>query len=249
MAGGNDYSHFRSDRQHGSEGLRNLFSPTINGKSIIETQRTNLANRIKDAENVFNSPGNPDNKKLSEADAAENLLEAVKSMVGSLEQAIENYDSLLNTIDELSSKMDDLIDDRLKQYDKNKELIDSGLNQVKLMLGNTFRGYIEQSQLYQQRIETDIKEIKDIRTAIKATAEKVKQLEDLERDLKKSNKELSTEERETLQNARDKLADLQIKLNEEVSKGFEDIVNNISSQANADMRQLSKDIFGNQDAD
>lgn len=95
MSGGHGYSHVDSDRRYYAEGLQGLFSTRVGNNSILDTQIKNLTNRIADFKSVFDkNSNNADDEKLSEADAQENLQEAIESLMTSLQNMFEYYEGL-----------------------------------------------------------------------------------------------------------------------------------------------------------
>ena len=233
-----------NDRRYYSEGLANLFTPTANGASIFDIQQQNLSDRIADAKEVLDgNPSNADDEKLSEQAAFENLQEATENVLSTLQDAIKYYDSLLDTVEEASNKMDDLIDGRLEEFDKLEDYLDTRLDQLKLLLGD--KSYENQTLLYNQKIETNMERMVSINAAIEAKQATVEALERLEA----SGKELSTEEREVLQNARNKVTELQEQQLETESKLLQDISEKLRAQTSAEMDKAVKEMFNGADVD
>jgi enamine deaminase RidA (YjgF/YER057c/UK114 family) len=224
--------------------LKNILSPNNSGKSIFDLQTANLQERIKDAQDVLDgTTGNADDEKLSEEAAFENLQEATNSIMESLKTVIDYYDSLLDNIEEASSKMDDLIDSRLEEFDNLEEFLETRLDQVTLLLGE--KSYEQQALLYNQKIETNLEKMTSINAAIEAKQVTVKALEKLEA----TNKELSTEERQTLTDARDELAKLQKEQLNTETKLLQDINNKLKAQTANEMNDLLSQLFGGADVD
>ena len=203
-----------------------------------------MRDRFKDAKAVFDGNSkNADNEKLSEQDALENLQEATENVLGTLQDAIKYYDSLLDTVEEASDKMDDLIDGRLGEFDKLEDYLDTRLDQIKLLLGD--KSYEDQTKLYNQKIETNMEKMVSISTAIEAKQATVEALKKLEA----SGKELSTEERKTLQDAREKVTDLQNQQLETETKLLQDISEKLRTQTSAEMDKAIKGMFNGADVD
>ena len=244
MQGGSGYTHLDNDRRYYSEGLANLFTPTANGASIFDIQQQSLSDRIADAKKVLDgNPSNADDEKLSEQAAFENLQEATENVLSTLQDAIKYYDSLLDTVEEASNKMDDLIDGRLEEFNKLEDYLDTRLDQLKLLLGD--KSYENQTLLYNQKIEANMERMVSINAAIEAKQATVEALERLEA----SGKELSTEEREVLQNARDKVTELQEQQLETESKLLQDISEKLRAQTSAEMDKAVREMFNGADVD
>ena len=243
MEGGSSYSHFGNSRRYYTEGLAELLSPTIGKRSIFETQVQNLQDRIKDVEDVFdNDHSDADKERLSEAAAQENLQEATENVLDTLKTMVEYYDSLLETINEASEKMDDLIDNRLQAYDNIEDFLDTRLEQIKLLFGED---YGAQVKLYNQKIDTNMSKMVAINDAIEAKQVTVKTLESLEA----SGKKLSTEEREELRNARDKVSELQEKHLTTETELLQDIASKLAAQTSEEMNKMVKRMFGGNDVE
>ena len=244
MQGGSGYTHLGNERRYYTEGLSNLLAPTVKGKSIFDIQQQSLRDRITDAKAVLdNNPKNADNEKLSEKAAFENLQEATENVLGTLQDAIKYYDSLLDTVEEASDKMDDLIDGRLSEFDKLEDYLDTRLDQIKLLLGD--KSYENQSLLYDEKIKTNMEKMVSINTAIEAKQATVEALNKLEA----SGKELSTEEREALQKAREKVTELQEQQLETETKLLQDINEKLRAQTSAEMDKAVKGMFNGADVD
>ena len=84
-----------------------------------------------------------------------------------------------------------------------------------------------------------------ISTAIEAKQATVEALEKLEA----SGKELSTEERKALQNAREKVTDLQNQQLETETKLLQDISEKLRTQTSAEMNKAIKGMFNGADVD
>ena len=243
MSGGQGYSHIGSDRQYYSEGLQGLFSAKIGKNSILDTQIENLANRITDFKKVFDGDSNnADDEKLSEADAQENLQEAVENLMSSLQNMFEYYEGLWDSLNAAIEKMDEVIDDRLDAYDNVIDVIDSRLDQIKLLFGDD---YGAQVKLYNQRINANMGKLTSINEAIEAKQATVEALEELEA----SGKELSNEEREELREARNSVVDLQQQQLDTETSLLQDIANKLDAQSRETMDEMIKQIFGGQDID
>jgi chromosome segregation ATPase len=243
--GGSGYSHFNSERQYYEEGLSSLLSSKgPDQESVFDLQMKNLQERLKDAQDVFDgTPENADDEKLSEEAALENLQEATENLVDSLKTMTSYYDSLLDSIDEVSDKMDELIDERLTEFDDIEEYLDTRLDQVTLLFGN--KSYEQQSQLYHQKVETNMAKMVSINTAIEAKQATVKSLEKLEA----SNKELSTEERETLKKAKEEVKSLQKEQLDTETRILQDLQNEKRATVTARMDQMIGEIFKGNKAD
>lgn len=242
MEGGNGYSHFASDQKYYEEGLESLFSKTIGGnKSVIDLQLENLQNRIGDVKNIFDGDSsNADKEKLSEQAAQENLREAIDNLTDNIEKAVDYYDSLIETIEEASSKMDELIDSRLGEYDSIYDYLDTRLDQYKMLNSQEYAG---QAQLYGKQIETNLQKLVDINTSIEAKQATVKSLEKLEA----SGKTLSTEEREALKEAREKVNALQKDQLETESKILSTVKNKLEAETRQSVKELQNAIMGGED--
>ena len=211
-------------------------------------QLNNLKDRIKDAKDVLdNDSSNADDEKLSEQAAFENLKESTDSIVETLNQMVDYYDSLLKTIQEASDKMDELIDNQLKSYDPIEKKLDLRLNQIKLILGD--KSYREQARIYEQEVAAGMQKLKDITAAIEIKQTTVKELEKLEENLKSQNQELSTEERQVLQDAREKITELQIESIETENQTLEAIRNQKQTTITADVNDMIQEIFNGADVD
>ena len=246
MQGGNSYSHFDNDRRYYTEGLQGLLSPNanLNGKSLFDIQIKDLSDRITDAKNIFDKDSSDaDNEKLSEQAAFENLQEATTNIMDSLNKMIDYYDSLLSTIEEASSKMDELIDDRLAEFDKLENYLDTRLDQLKLIFGD--KSYEQQTQFYNQKIATNMEKMVSINAALEAKQVTVKTLEKLE----ETGKQLSTEERKELQDARDKVNELQEEQLNTETKLLQDIADKLRAQTSAEMTNLVNELFGGNDVE
>lgn len=241
--GGNGYSHFGNDQKYFEEGLQSLFDKTIDGKSILDVQTENLKNRIGDVKNVFDGDSsNADKEKLSEQAAQENLREAIDSLTDSLEQAVDYYDSLIETIEQASDKMDELIDSRLGEYDRISDYLDTRLDQYKILNSQDYQG---QADLYSKQIETNLQKLVDINTSIEAKQATVKSLEKLEA----SGKSLSTEEQAVLQDARDKINDLQKDQLGTETKILTAIKSRLQAKVTKEAKQAINNLFGGQDVE
>ena len=239
--GGNGYSHFRNDMNYYRQGLSNLMSPSINGSSIIDTQLSSLKDRIQDFKDVFdNNMSNADDEKYSEEAAYENLREATDNLTDSINKAIEYYDSLIDTIGDASDKMDKMIDDRISQYKDIRSYLDNRMDQVKLLFGDD---YSAQSRMYSQKISTGISELVTINKSIEAKQATVKALESIEA----SGKELSTEEREELQQARDKVNELQEEQISTETALLQDVAAKLEADVNATTTRMANNLFGGAD--
>lgn len=138
--------------------------------------------------------------------------------------------------------MDEIIDDRLRAYNDIEDLLDSRLEQVQLLFGND---YSAQTKIYNQKIETNMGKMATLVEAIEAKKDVVKQLEKLEA----SNKELSSEERQQLKDARDSINDLQKQQIETETSLLQDIAAKLESETRQSMDNMIKQIFGGQDVD
>ena len=244
MQGGSGYSHLGNQHRYYTEGLEGLLSPDQNGASVFDMQLQSLQDRIKDFKDVFDGNSqNADDEKLSEQAAFENLQEATKNIMGSLEKAIDYYDSLLETIQDASDKMDELIDDRLDEFNNLEDYLDTRLDQLKLLFGD--KSYEQQAQLYNEKIAVNMEKMVSINTAIEAKQATVKALEGLE----ESGKELSTEERKELKDARNKVTSLQKEQLDTESQLLQDIANRLSNQVNAELDTAINNLFGGEDVD
>ena len=139
--------------------------------------------------------------------------------------------------------MDDLIDGRLGEFDKLEDYLDTRLDQIKLLLGD--KSYEDQTKIYNQKIETNMEKMVSISTAIEAKQATVEALKKLEA----SGKELSTEERKTLQDAREKVTDLQNQQLETETKLLQDISEKLRTQTSAEMDKAIKGMFNGADVD
>ena len=139
--------------------------------------------------------------------------------------------------------MDDLIDGRLGEFDKLEDYLDTRLDQLKLLLGD--KSYEDQTQLYNQKIETNMEKMVSISAAIEAKQATVEALE----KLKVSGKELSTEEQKALQDAREKITELQSQQLETETKLLQDINEKLRAQTSAEMDKAIKGIFNGADVD
>ena len=243
--GGEGYSHFKSDRQYFSEGLQEFFSSKsgINGQSNLNLSLDNLRGRLSDAENVFDkNPNNADSEKLKEAQALENLKEATELVSDNINTIVENYNSLLDTIGEMSSKMDDIIEDRLQQYDNIEDFLDTRLDQLKLLFGED---YGAQVRFYNQKINNNMSKMVDINTAIEEKQATVEQLEKLE----SSDKKLSTENRQMLNDARNEITKLQQELNITAKETNQLIRDRLGDQTRGEMQKMTNDMFGGNDVE
>lgn len=244
MQGGSGYSHLGNQHRYYIEGLEGLLSPGQNGASVFDMQLQSLQDRIEDFKDVFDEDSqNADDEKLSEQAAFENLQEATKNIMGSLEKAIDYYDSLLETIQDASDKMDELIDDRLDEFNNLEDYLDTRLDQLKLLFGD--KSYEQQAQLYNEKIAVNMEKMVSINTAIEAKQATVKALEGLE----ESGKELSTEERKELKDARNKVTSLQKEQLDTESQLLQDIANRLGNQVNAELDTMVNKIFGGEDID
>jgi hypothetical protein len=156
---------------------------------------------------------------------------------------IDYYDSLLKTIEEASAKMDELIDNRLQEFDDITDYLDTRLDQVQLLFGD--KSYEQQSQIYEQKIATNMEKMLSINTAIEAKQATVTALEKLEA----SGKELSTEERKELQDARDKVRELQKEQLNTETQILQDIQSQKRAVVTSEMNKMSKDLFDGADVD
>lgn len=243
MNGGYGYTHISSDRKYYSEGLQGLFSTNVGGSSVFDAQVKNLSDRIVDFKNVFDkNRKNADDEKLSEADARENLQNAVEKVITDLQDMVEYYEGLWKTLEEAVEKMDDVISDRLKAYDRIVDTIDSRLDQIKLLFGDN---YGAQTKLYNERISANMGKLTSINEAIKAKQATVEALEKLEA----SNKELSKEQRKDLKEARESINDLQEQQIKTETSLLQDIANRLESQSRESMNEMVKKIFGGKDVD
>lgn len=243
MNGGYGYTHISSDRKYYSEGLQGLFSTNVGGNSVFDAQVKNLANRITDFKDVFDkNRKNADDEKLSEADARENLQNAVEKVITDLQDMVEYYEGLWKTLEEAVEKMDDVISDRLKAYDRIVDTIDSRLDQIKLLFGDD---YGAQAKLYNEKINANMGKLISINEAIKAKKDVVKALEALEA----SNTELSKEQRKDLKEARESINDLQEQQIKTETSLLQDIANRLESQSRESMNEMVKKIFGGKDVD
>ena len=247
MQGGSDYSHFGNSQQYYTEGLSGLLSPGQTGQSVFNLELTNLKDRIKDFEDVFDVNGkdgkNAEDEKLSQQAAFENLQNATSSITDTLHQMIEYYDSLLKTIEEASSKMDNLIDDRLNEFDRLEDYLDTRLDQLKLVFGD--KSYEEQAQIYDQKIAVNMEKMNSITTAIKEKQATVEKLEELEA----TNKELSTENRKTLEDARDKINSLQEEQLSVETQMLKDEQQKKKVQVTAEVNSMISTMFNGADVD
>jgi len=245
MQGGSGYSHFDNQRRYYAEGLAGILSPTVDGgMSVFDMQLQNLQGRINDALDVIDGDSqDADDEKLSEQAAFENLQEATGAIMDNLNNIVDYYNSLLETIEEASSKMDELIDDRLESFDRLEDYLDTRLDQLKLLFGE--RSYEQQVQFYNEKIAVNTEKLASISTAIEAKQATVKALEELEA----SGKELSTEEREVLRNARDEVTSLQEKQLDTETQLLQDIADRLNSQLNAELDVTVSNLFGGEDID
>lgn len=243
--GGSGYSHFDNQRRYYAEGLAGILSPTVDGgMSIFDMQLQSLQGRINDALDVIDGDSqDADDEKLSEQAAFENLQEATGAIMDNLNNIIDYYNSLLETIEEASSKMDELIDGRLESFDHLEDYLDTRLDQLKLLFGE--RSYEQQVQFYNQKIAVNTEKLASIGTAIEAKQVTVKALEELEA----TGKELSTEEREVLKNARDEVTSLQEKQLDTETQLLQDIADRLNSQLNAELDVTVSNLFGGEDID
>ena len=244
MQGGSDYSHLGNQHRYYAEGLEGLLSPGQSGVSIFDMQLQSLQDRIEDFKDIFDEDSqNADDEKLSEQAAFENLQEATKNIMGSLEKAVDYYDSLLETVQDASDKMDELIDNRLDEFNNLEDYLDTRLDQLKLLFGD--KSYEQQAQLYNEKIAVNMEKMVSINTAIEAKQATVKALEGLE----ESGKELSTEERKVLQDARNKVTSLQKEQLDTESQLLQDIANRLGNQVNAELDTAINNLFGGEDID
>jgi len=228
--------------------LQGLLSTRKNlGASIFDTQLANLQNRVKDAKDVFDinkkDSKSADKEKLSQEAAFENLQKATSDITDTVNKIVDYYDSLLKTIEEASSKMDELIDNRLKEFDNLEDYLDTKLDQLALLFGD--KSYEQQAAIYNQKIATNMEKVTSIQTTIEQKQATVTSLEKLEA----SGKELSTEERKSLQDARDKVNELQKELLDTETKLLQDIDNKLKAQTSSEMTKYANELFGGVDLD